>query len=170
MARPSSTRWLQVFATLFGMAGSLAGAPTARSGEALPAARCEQVVIKGLLLEVADAVLAESKIDWKDPAGQAHRHVLEVEGVDKALAAREIFDDEAPVKANGLAFDGKSLKFTVSRGDRRADYTGKLDGDTIRGTVNTSSNGQASEFTWKAERRKRGLWQSRFFRSITAKR
>jgi hypothetical protein len=94
---------------------------------------------------------------WKDPEGKTHKHVLEVEGVDRALAAREIFDDEQPVKATGLRFDGKTVKFTVVRGERKADYTGKLDGkDKINGTVTTSAGttGQTNEFVWKAERRK----------------
>jgi hypothetical protein len=94
---------------------------------------------------------------WKDPEGKTHKHVLEVEGVDRALAAREIFDEEQPVKATGLTFDGKTVKFTVVRGERRADYTGKLDGkDKINGTVTTTTtaSGQTNEFVWKAERRK----------------
>jgi hypothetical protein len=92
---------------------------------------------------------------WKGQDGLEHRHILEVEGVGKALAAREVFDDQPPVKAQSLTFDGTSVNFTVVRGDRKADYSGKLtDADTIEGTVTTTARGQSNEFIWKAERRK----------------
>jgi hypothetical protein len=92
---------------------------------------------------------------WKDGTGNTHRHILEVEGVGKTLAAREIFDDQAPVRVTNLKLNGQSVQFTVVRGERRADYSGKVDGpDTINGTVTTTAMGQTSEFVWKAERRK----------------
>jgi hypothetical protein len=92
---------------------------------------------------------------WKGPDGLTHRHVLEVEGVGKALAAREIFDDQPPVKVSNLLFDGTAVKFTVDRGARRAEYSGKMtDADTIQGTVTTTTTSESREFTWKAERKK----------------
>jgi hypothetical protein len=93
---------------------------------------------------------------WKDHNGQTHRHVLQVEGLDTKLAARETFDDEPPVRAETLKFKDKTLRFTVTRGPRRAEYTGKLsDPDHLNGTVVvTTGEGQATEHVWKAERRK----------------
>ena len=92
---------------------------------------------------------------WKDRLGESHKHVLEVEGVGSKLAAREIFDDQAPTRAANLALDGSTIKFTVVRDERRADYNGKIaDADHINGTVMVTSGGQAQEFPWKAERRK----------------
>ena len=93
---------------------------------------------------------------WSWRAGDVtHRHNLEVEGAGKALAAREIFDEEAAVNVSDLKFEGDRLQFTVVRGERKADYKGKLAGkDAIEGTVTTTSAGQANEFPWKAERKK----------------
>lgn len=91
---------------------------------------------------------------WKDPGGELHQHVLEVEGVGNALAAREIFDDEPPVKVMDLKYDGSVVRFTVERGARKAAYAGKLAGpDTIRGTVTTTTDGESREFTWTAQRK-----------------
>ncbi len=92
---------------------------------------------------------------WKDRIGETHRHVLEVEGVGDKLAAREIFDDEAPVRVSKLVLENATLQFTVIRDKRKADYVGKVaDADHINGTVTISSDGQAQEFPWQAERRK----------------
>jgi len=93
---------------------------------------------------------------WKDKDGQTHRHVIEVEGLGTKLAAREIFDDETPVKVKDLTLKGKDLKFTVVRGERRSDYSGKVaDADHINGTVTVTTDGTASDFEWKAERSKK---------------
>jgi hypothetical protein len=92
---------------------------------------------------------------WNDREGKVHTHTLEVEGVGKALAAREVFDDQPPVKVTNLTFDGTTVKFTVVRGQRRADYNGKMaDQDTIQGTVTTTATGETDEYTWKAVRKK----------------
>ena len=92
---------------------------------------------------------------WKDGTGNTHRHVLEVEGTGTKLAAREIFDDQEPVRVGKLVLDGKSVKFTVMRGQNKSDYNGKVaDADHINGTVVVTTNGEATEFPWKAERRK----------------
>jgi hypothetical protein len=92
---------------------------------------------------------------WKDRLGETHKHVLEVEGVGSKLAARELFDDEAPARASNLTLEGSAVRFTVVRDNRRADYSGKVaDADHINGTVTITSDGQAQEFVWKAERRK----------------
>ena len=55
---------------------------------------------------------------WKDPEGGTHRHVLEVEGIGKKVAAREQFDDLEPVPALDFQVVGKTVKFTIVRGDR----------------------------------------------------
>ena len=93
---------------------------------------------------------------WKDALGQTHRHVLEVEGVGTKLAARELFDGQPAVPASNLKLDGKTIRFTVVRDQRKADYNGKVaDADLINGTVSVSSGGgQPEEFVWKAERGK----------------
>lgn len=92
---------------------------------------------------------------WKDPQGATHRHVLEVEGVGKKLAARERFDALPPVPASGLKLDGKNIQFTVVRGDKRADYRGVLDDpDTINGKVSIKQDGDLNEYLWKATREK----------------
>ena len=93
--------------------------------------------------------------EWKDGQGTTHRHVLEVEGDGKALAARERFDDLEPIKVDDLKVAGKQVTFTVKRGDRRAEYAGSLDGpDTINGKVNVAAaENQPNAFTWTAKRR-----------------
>ena len=92
---------------------------------------------------------------WKDRAGVMHKHILEVEGVDKTLAAREVFDDGAPVRVEALKLEGKSLKFTVNRDGRKAEYSGKVvDPDHVNGTVVVTVDGNAEEHEWKAERSK----------------
>ncbi len=92
---------------------------------------------------------------WKDRLGETHRHVLEVEGIGNKLAARELFDDQTPVRVANLTLDGNSVRFTVVREARKADYSGKVaDPDHINGTVTITSDGQAEEFVWKAERKK----------------
>jgi hypothetical protein len=92
---------------------------------------------------------------WKDPSGQTHRHLLEVEGVGQKLAARERFDELEPTPVRDLKLDDatKTVRFTVVRGQRRADYKGVVsDGDTIRGTVIVTADGQSSENRWEAKR------------------
>jgi hypothetical protein len=92
---------------------------------------------------------------WKDPAGVTHRHILEVEGIDTRLAAREQFDGLEPVPAREIRRDGKSFRFTVVRGDRRADYQGVMaDRNTINGTVKVTANGETIEDPWEATRKK----------------
>lgn len=92
---------------------------------------------------------------WKDRDGKTHQHTLTVEGQGTKLAAREIFDDEEPVRVNPLKLDGRSVRFTVVRGDRKSEYSGEVtDADHIKGTVVVTVNGQANEFEWKAERKK----------------
>jgi len=91
---------------------------------------------------------------WKDPAGETHRHILEVEGLGTKLAARERFDDMPAVRVADLSLDGKKVRFSVVRDKRRADYSGVVADDdaTINGTVNVTVDGQADEFVWKARR------------------
>lgn len=92
---------------------------------------------------------------WKDRQGNTHKHVLEVEGKGKTLAAREVFDDQEPVRVNPLTVDGNSVRFTVVRGERKAEYRGKVaDADHVNGTVLVTVDGQTNEFEWKAERKK----------------
>ena len=84
-----------------------------------------------------------------------HRHLMEVEGVGAKLAARERFDDLMPVPVRDLQLDGKSLRFTVIRGDRRADYHGIVaDRNTINGTVKVTAMGETTEDRWEATRKK----------------
>lgn len=92
---------------------------------------------------------------WTDPEKREHHHLLQVEGTGRTLAARETFDDEAPVRVTGLTFDGENVVFKVARGGREADYRGKLVGrDTINGRVKTMSDGQGTEHPWTATRKK----------------
>jgi hypothetical protein len=91
---------------------------------------------------------------WKDQLGNTHLHRLEVEGNGPTLSAREVFDDESPVPARDLKFENGTLRFTVVRGERRAEYTGKLpDPDHIQGTVAVTTEGNTASFEWNAERR-----------------
>ena len=67
---------------------------------------------------------------------------------------REIFDEQQPVKVKNLSLDGKTLRFRVVRGDRQADYSGKVaDADHINGTVLVPTGDQTQEYMWKAKRR-----------------
>jgi len=91
---------------------------------------------------------------WKDPAGDTHRHSLDVEGIDTKLAARERFDDQPAVKVEKLTLDGKKVRFAVVRGQKRSEYEGALEGEAIKGTVTVTYDGQSEEFTWKATREK----------------
>jgi hypothetical protein len=91
---------------------------------------------------------------WKDPQGETHRHVLEVEAAGEKLAARERFDDLPPARVEKLTLDNKKVRFSVVRGEHRADYSGTLDGsDIINGTVIVTDAGQSHEFVWKAEKK-----------------
>jgi hypothetical protein len=90
---------------------------------------------------------------WKDPQGVEHRHVMEIEGVGPKLAARERFDDLPPVAVSNLKLGGNNIKFTVVRGEKRADYRGvAADSDTMNGKVSITQEGQTTEFLWKATR------------------
>ena len=91
---------------------------------------------------------------WKDAEGKEHRHVLDVEGVDTKLAARERLDDLPPVRVNNLKLADKRVRFSVVRGNTRADYSGVwADPNTINGTVTVTTEGQSKEEVWKATRR-----------------
>ncbi len=91
---------------------------------------------------------------WKESKGAPHTHVLEVEGTAAKLAARERFDEQPPVAVTKLALDGKKVRFTVVRGNHRAEYSGVLaKTDAINGTVTVTDEGQSHEFEWKAKRK-----------------
>ncbi|MDR3635510.1 MAG: hypothetical protein P4L84_17020 [Isosphaeraceae bacterium] len=90
---------------------------------------------------------------WTDAAGRLHRHVLEVEGIGSVLAARERFDDQDPVKVSDVKREGKNVRLTAVRGDRRAEYRGVLaDASTINGTVSVKEGEQTTDYPWKATR------------------
>jgi hypothetical protein len=92
---------------------------------------------------------------WKDPQGETHRHVLEVEGVGTKLAAVERFDDLSPVKVSELKLAGKNIAFTVVRGAKRAEYKGVVadaNPDTMSGKVTITTENQPTEFLWNAKR------------------
>ena len=90
---------------------------------------------------------------WKGPNDVEHKHTLIVEGTNAKLAAREQFDDLAPVLVRDLALSGSQLKFTVVRGEQRAEYRGVVDDSrTINGKVVVTRDGQPTEFVWKARR------------------
>ncbi len=91
---------------------------------------------------------------WKDAEGNEHRHVLEIEGVDTKLAARERLDDLPPIRVSDLKLADKRVRFSVVRGKNRADYSGVwADSNTINGTVTVTTEGQSKENVWKATRR-----------------
>jgi len=82
-----------------------------------------------------------------------HRHVLDIEGVDTKLAARERVDDLPPVRVNDLKLSDKRVRFSVVRGNTRAEYSGVwADANTINGTVTVTTEGQSKEHVWKATR------------------
>ena len=69
------------------------------------------------------------------------------------LTARERFDEEDSIKVDDLKLKGDNVSLSVKRGERMAEYKGKLVGTkTINGIVNVVVNGQAQEFQWTAER------------------
>jgi len=93
---------------------------------------------------------------WKDAEGKEHRHVLDIEGVDAKLAARERLDDLPPVRVTDLKLADKRVRFSVVRGKNRADYSGIwADSSTINGTVTVTTEGQSKENVWKATRREK---------------
>jgi hypothetical protein len=90
---------------------------------------------------------------WKDGEGKTHKHILDVESAAGKLTARERFDEEDSIKVDDLKLKGEEVSLSVKRGDRMAEYKGKLLGTkTINGLVNVVVNGQAEEFQWTAER------------------
>lgn len=90
---------------------------------------------------------------WKDADGVTHKHALEVEGTGDKLAAREVYDDQEPIKVTDLKRNGKKVTFSVLRGKRQSNYTGELKADDrIEGTVNVTVEGQNSEFGWESKR------------------
>lgn len=114
-----------------------------------------------LLLAIAEEPAAVPSLagtwiwTWKGPDGQTHRHTLEVEGTGNKLAAREIFDDDRPVRVTPITLEGTALTFVIQRDGRTAEYKGKLaDPDHVSGTVIVTTNGQAVEHVWNAERKK----------------
>ena len=121
---------------------------------ALCAASC-LVVGPGRLASGADVsgLAGTWSWSWKDAEGKEHRHVLEVEGVDTKLAARERVDDLPPVRVNDLKRADKRVRFSVVRGKKRADYSGVwAETNTINGTVTVTTEGQSKEHVWKATR------------------
>lgn len=116
------------------------------------------------ILIVAAHVRASEELDlsgtwvwtWSDAAGRTHRHVLEVEGTGADLAARERFDDEAPIKATELRRDSKKVRLTIVRGDHRAEYSGVLaDSNTINGTVTIKQGDKMNDYPWRAQRQQK---------------
>jgi len=90
---------------------------------------------------------------WKDGEGKTHKHVLDLESAAGKLTGRERFDDLESVKVDDLKLKDKELSFVVTRGERRAEYKGKvISSKTINGVVNVAVKGQANEFQWTAER------------------
>lgn len=90
---------------------------------------------------------------WKDAEGVNHKHVLEVSGAGKALAARERFDDLPAVKVDDLKLDGKEVRFSVTRDEKRSEYQGKMTkDDTISGVVTVAVKGQTTQFGWTANK------------------
>lgn len=91
---------------------------------------------------------------WKDAEGNEHRHVLDIEGVDTKLAARERMDDLPPIRVSDLKLADKKVRFSVVRGKNRADYSGVwADPNRINGTVTVTTEGQSKENVWEATRR-----------------
>jgi hypothetical protein len=78
------------------------------------------------------------------------QHFQKVEGVGRAGNRREVFED-VRLRGADLAF---SLNITLdSLGLTRHEFTGKVDGDQIAGTVTvTPSNGAATMLRWQARR------------------
>jgi len=90
---------------------------------------------------------------WKDGEGKTHKHVLDLESAAGKLTGRERFDDLESVKVDDLKLKDKELSFVVTRGQRRAEYKGKVIGPkTVNGVVNVAVTGQTNEYQWTAER------------------
>jgi len=91
---------------------------------------------------------------WKDAEGKEHVHVLDIEGVDAKLAARERMDELPPVRVTDLKQADERVRFSVVRGNNRAEYSGVwADTNTINGTVTVTTEGQSKENVWKATRK-----------------
>jgi hypothetical protein len=125
-------------------------APVAAPGQALEAEAPATTPQKA----PGPGIVGHWEWSWKDGEGNPHRHVLLVEGVSPGYAARERFDELPPVAVTRLVVQGKTISFTVQRGNRTSTYTGTLaDPDTINGEVNVvGDNGQAEKFAWTAQR------------------
>src|SRR4051812_48177584 len=91
----------------------------------------------------ADVLVGSWTWSWKDGMGVTHNHVLEVEGTGDKLAARERFDDGAPIRVDDLKMTGQKVSFSSLRDGRRAAYSGTLKGkDLIDGMVTVTDDGQ----------------------------
>lgn len=92
--------------------------------------------------------------EWKDGQGTLHHHILNVEGTGTTVAARERFDDLAPVKVDDLKVQDRKVSFSVQRDKRRAVYSGTLDeADVINGKVSVTGEDQSTnQYTWTARR------------------
>jgi hypothetical protein len=103
--------------------------------------------------EGAEALIGTWTWSWRDADGVMHKHVLEVEGAAGKVAARERFDEEAPIAVTDLKLTGKRVTFSVRRDERRSEYNGELKTkDRIEGRVNVSTEGQPTEYGWEATR------------------
>lgn len=101
----------------------------------------------------ADALVGSWSWSWKDASEVTHKHVLVVEGSGDKLAARELYDNDEPIKVTDLKRSGNKVTFSVLRGKRRSAYTGTIKAkDLIEGIVNVTTDGQANEFGWEARR------------------
>ncbi len=107
----------------------------------------------GLAADSPPSLVGTWTWEWKGSDDKTHHHSLVVEGEGKTLAAQERFDEESPVKVDDFQVEGKKVSFSVTRGERRAAYSGTLgDANTINGnvTVNVAEK-PATEFTWTAK-------------------
>ena len=90
---------------------------------------------------------------WKDSEMKMHKHVLDIDEAGGKLTARERFDGEDSVPVDDLMRKGDEVSFVVTRGERRAEYKGKvIDGKSINGTVIVTIKAQPNSYQWTAER------------------
>ena len=88
--------------------------------------------------------------------GQTYERSLRLEQAGDRLTGISIWPDGAEVAVQEGRIKGNELSFTLTR--QQADqkvvskYRGKINGDTIRGTIDSPFNGQPRNFDWQAKR------------------
>jgi hypothetical protein len=118
-----------------------------------------------MVIGLASAARAEDNADptgtWKWMVGQGdnvREMTLKLKLTEGKLTGALIGRDNQEIKIDDAAFkDGEvSFSVTIERNNqkRTTKYTGKLSGDTIKGSTETERDGQKQTRAWEAKRSK----------------